>query len=51
VQPFKKKLPMRVTDLGIVGGVCSDVQLDRKYSPMLATELGIVGGVVSDVQL
>jgi hypothetical protein len=40
---------MLVTELGIVGGVASDVQLDRKYSLMLATELEIVGGVVSDL--
>jgi hypothetical protein len=42
---------MLVTELGIVGGVVSDVQLDRKKLLMLVTELGIVGGVVSDVQL
>jgi hypothetical protein len=41
---------MLVTELGIVGGVVSDVQSDRKKSPMLVTELGIVGGVVSDMQ-
>jgi hypothetical protein len=41
---------MLVTELGIVGGVASDVQCDRKDSPMPATELEIVGRVVSNVQ-
>jgi hypothetical protein len=41
---------MPVTELGIEGGVVSDVQSLRKKLPMLVTELGIEGGVVSDVQ-
>ncbi|GHU23716.1 hypothetical protein FACS189472_16670 [Alphaproteobacteria bacterium] len=41
---------MFVTEFGIVGGVESDVQLDKKKLPMLVIEFGIVGGVVSDTQ-